>query len=487
MIAAAKKWIGDTRRAERSRSIEHHVLEALWVHQYHNVVNVDLLKRVARVARFPRPRRGGARALLLARSRAGRARTARRRPRPTSIRASGSKPSGRRASSTCPKRSKSSSSRRTSRPISSSTHVATETMQALDPIVKKAIAEKRPIKFTTAAGARYFLKSVATDDLLKMDRTPAVYLELLFRPGVRDEFRREAIAALAKADEKTGTVRAGRRDQAPTTNRDATEESVVFDLVRLLTEPAREGTARREPGTRSAGDIRSQRRLTRQIGFVALDRGRRQRSTRRGSSRRNRSATLPGLRRGHADGPRSGTARRALPEGRSHCSRGLPPELAKTVGSEQGAGRPLRPHRAARHAADADARRSRSLQRRRECRPQGQGDAEQHGPRRRRGREPSTATRAAAYGDGGQTHTQEGTDNPWWEVDLGREVPIERIVVYNRTDGNLGERLEELHAAGARRADARKCSSRRRTRRRRRRPSSRSARSRRSASSARRR
>src|SRR5262249_55200616 len=23
------------------------------------------------------------------------------------------------------------------------------------------------------------------------------------------------------------------------------------------------------------------------------------------------------------------------------------------------------------------------------------------------------------YGDGGQTHTQEGTTNPWWEVDLG--------------------------------------------------------------------
>ena len=73
-------------------------------------------------------------------------------------------------------------------------HVVGETMKALDPLVKKAIAEKRPIKFTTAAGARYFLKSVATDDLLKMDRTPAVYLELLFRPGVRDEFRREALA-----------------------------------------------------------------------------------------------------------------------------------------------------------------------------------------------------------------------------------------------------------------------------------------------------
>ncbi len=65
--------------------------------------------------------------------------------------------------------------------------------------MQKAIADKRPIKFTTPAGARYFLKSVATDDLLKMDRTPSVYLELLFRPGVRDEFRREALTGLRQA------------------------------------------------------------------------------------------------------------------------------------------------------------------------------------------------------------------------------------------------------------------------------------------------
>ena len=31
-------------------------------------------------------------------------------------------------------------------------HVIGETMKALDPILKKAIAEKRPLKFTTPAG-----------------------------------------------------------------------------------------------------------------------------------------------------------------------------------------------------------------------------------------------------------------------------------------------------------------------------------------------
>src|SRR5262249_27747146 len=49
--------------------------------------------------------------------------------------------------------------------------------------------------------------------------------------------------------------------------------------------------------------------------------------------------------------------------------------------------------------------------------------------------------KSGRYGDGGQTHTQEDTSNPWWEVDLGREVPIDAIVVYNRTDDGLGQRL----------------------------------------------
>jgi putative heme-binding domain-containing protein len=49
---------------------------------------------------------------------------------------------------------------------------------------------------------------------------------------------------------------------------------------------------------------------------------------------------------------------------------------------------------------------------------------------------------SGAYGDGGQTHTEENTANPWWEVDLGSEQPITSVVIYNRTDGNLGKRLE---------------------------------------------
>ena len=49
--------------------------------------------------------------------------------------------------------------------------------------------------------------------------------------------------------------------------------------------------------------------------------------------------------------------------------------------------------------------------------------------------------KSGTYGDGGQTHSAEDTDSPWWEVDLGAELPVESIVIYNRTDGDLGKRL----------------------------------------------
>src|SRR5690606_18099323 len=47
-----------------------------------------------------------------------------------------------------------------------------------------------------------------------------------------------------------------------------------------------------------------------------------------------------------------------------------------------------------------------------------------------------------SYNAGGQTHTPEDRPNPWWEVDLGAEYPIDAITIYNRTDGDLGNRLD---------------------------------------------
>jgi putative heme-binding domain-containing protein len=50
--------------------------------------------------------------------------------------------------------------------------------------------------------------------------------------------------------------------------------------------------------------------------------------------------------------------------------------------------------------------------------------------------------KSGSYSDGGQTHTEEDTESPWWEVDLGGEFPIDSIQIYNRTDGFLRHRLD---------------------------------------------
>jgi len=48
------------------------------------------------------------------------------------------------------------------------------------------------------------------------------------------------------------------------------------------------------------------------------------------------------------------------------------------------------------------------------------------------------------YGADTSTHTTEGGNNPWWEVDLGKSYPVDAVNVYNRTDGDYGSRLDNF-------------------------------------------
>jgi len=50
IIAAVKKWTASL--DPKDKDYEHQMLEALWVHQWHNVVNEDLLKRTLRSPDF---------------------------------------------------------------------------------------------------------------------------------------------------------------------------------------------------------------------------------------------------------------------------------------------------------------------------------------------------------------------------------------------------------------------------------------------------
>ena len=46
--------------------------------------------------------------------------------------------------------------------------------------------------------------------------------------------------------------------------------------------------------------------------------------------------------------------------------------------------------------------------------------------------------------DAGSTTLTKAEDNPWWELDLGADTPLEEIGVWNRTDRGLGTRLADF-------------------------------------------
>ena len=175
---------GSPASTRRTPDYEHHLLEALWLHQYHNVVNADLLKRMLASPDF-RARAAATRVLCYWRDRVPDAldllkklaADAHPRVRLEAVRAASffTRAGGHRDR---PDR------RRACRRDNYLDFVRGETMKALDPLVKKAIADgqadpasrRRPAPASSSRTSR-------TDDLLKMKRTPAVYLELLFRTG----------------------------------------------------------------------------------------------------------------------------------------------------------------------------------------------------------------------------------------------------------------------------------------------------------------
>ncbi|MGL4550169.1 MAG: discoidin domain-containing protein, partial [Gemmataceae bacterium] len=308
-----------------------------------------------------------------------------------------------------------------------------ETMKTLQPYVKKAISDGRKIAFKTPAGARYFLRTVATEDLLKMDRSPGVYLEMLFRPGVRDEFRREAVAGLAKAEKKDelplliGAIQAHDADRAA-------DPGVSFDLARMIT--ARTDLAKGRGPIEKLATSATQP-LTRQLGYVAL-------IAADGGVEKAWAAGVKGVRSLNdlVDAvPMVGdpSARAALYPKLKDLLDGLPKELAGGV-ERRTVGRYVRvelpgPQRTLTLAEVQAFSGGVNVARK--------GKATQH----------STASGGPAskaidgktsgtYEDGASTHTREGVNSPWWEVDLGADYPLEAITVWNRTDGALGSRLK---------------------------------------------
>ena len=46
------------------------------------------------------------------------------------------------------------------------------------------------------------------------------------------------------------------------------------------------------------------------------------------------------------------------------------------------------------------------------------------------------------FASGTQTHTTENENKPWWELDLGSGRSVDSVAIWNRTEGQLGQRLD---------------------------------------------
>jgi putative heme-binding domain-containing protein len=421
----------------QGEELEHALLEAAWLRQAHNVVDPTALDRVLRSPDF-RARAAAVRILTYQRDRIPDAldklRTAAADPHPR-VRLMAVWGA---SYFTVPEAAEVVFIAQDHPTDQYLTFLMGETMKALDPVVRKALADRVPIRFTTPAGARYFLRAVGTDELLKMERTAGVNLELLFRPGVRDEFRRDALAGLAKAENKPEL--AVLLSAIKTHDESAgTREEVAFDLVRLLTSrPQPELAAARADLERLATTARTA--VTRQLGFVALLAAEPSSDTawslgtRSVGALQDLVAAMPMV--------RDPGQRAALYPKVEGLLAGLPPALKTADADKAVRGRYVRVELPGKQRtltlAEVEVYSDGKNVALKKTATQSSTD---HGGAAGRAVDGNTS---GTYGDGGQTHTQEGTNDPWWEVDLGREFPIETIKVYNRTDGNLGSRLNNF-------------------------------------------
>ena len=416
-------------------NFDHHLLEALWVHQFLDVVDLDLLKRNL-TSKEPRARAAAVRVLCYWRDRVPDALNVLRslavddhpRVRLEVVRA---------ASFFTDLDALDVALSTTSKPSDYYIDYARgETLRALEPHVNRALAEGRDVEFSSDAAARYFLDRVDADGLLKMKRTRSVLLEILFRKGIREEDRGAALADLAGlADASQAKVLIDALKDRDAAGADF-DESVVVELSRLL------GARDPDELTASRGDletlaVEAKAPILRQLGYAALVAA--DGATDRAWDLAERS--VPSLRDFLAAVPliRDPIVRAGLFPRIAPLLGGLPEGLEAQSEAAPSLGRYVRialPRRGTLTLAEVEVfSDGRNVAR--------AGKASQKntasGGEASRGIDGNTS---GEYSKGGQTHTQEMTGAPWWEVDLGAEFPIDAVVIHNRTDGTLGQRLD---------------------------------------------
>ncbi len=430
VVAAVKKWVAGLDRDDPA--YEHHLLEALWVHQYHNAIDEELLARVLRSPE-PRARAAATRVLCYWRDRVAdplallseQAKDEHPRVRLEAVRA---------CSFFADPRAAEVAVEALIHPLDYFLeYTLRETMETLKPYWQSAIAEGKPFSADNPAGLAYVLKDVPTPSLVKLPKTKAVCRELLTRHQVLPDVRKTALLTLAELEGQTplealvGLIEELDREKGMHTMH------VLLDLGQLLTTLPLDGVEN-VVGRFERLTKRAKQAGTRQVAWMMLvlaDRDFEQAWTKALRSPQG----LEDLVRAVPLIPDSKLQEAAWPFVSPLLTK-LPASMAgKVSAGNQVLGRYIRIELPGKKRiltlAEVEvisegvnvARRGKAKQ-----------SSTAHG---------GVASRAidgnpsGSWKSGSQTHTKESSRNPWWELDLGGEVPIESIVVWNRTDGGV--------------------------------------------------
>ena len=424
VVAAAKKWAASLDKTDKD--YEHHRLEALWVHQWHNVVDLDLLNQVL-ASPEPRARAAAVKVLCYQRDRVPNAlallKTAAAdadpRVRLHAVRAASFFRQWEAADVAL-----------TSLKQPSDYYLdytLKETMRQLEPWWKIAISEGKALAADNPAGIEYILGAVSTADLAKMPKSPVVFTAMLTRPDVTQPQRLEALSELAKAKNATPVATLlGALEPLAAKGGKAAEDLCRIVLIQSPDDlkPSRD-VLKKMAAVGQAEVVRHTAQAALMIADGSID-GQWNEAVQSPAALTDFLNALP---RVPNPALRSTAFEKVKP-----LLNALPPAMDATLQNAKAAnGRYVRielPRKGTLTLAEVqvfvDGRNIAGSGSAKQSSTSNSGEAQRA----------VDGNTDGSFGSGTQTHTTENESRPWWELDLKTAQPISAIAVWNRSENN---------------------------------------------------
>ena len=428
VIAALKTWINAL--DPKDPAFEHHRLEGLWVHQWHNVVDLDLLKLILKSPE-PRARAQAVRVLGYWRDRVPEGLAL------LKIAANDEAPRVRLEAvrvASFYRQWEAADVALTVKKHPTDYYIdycLKETLQQLAPWMQSAISEGKPLAEDNPAGIEMVLGSVSNADLPKLPKTSVTLMAMLTRPNMTSTQRMDALAALAKI-KNASPIDTLLSALAPLSKGGG---GAVEDLCRLLLQqplPDLKG-ARAALEKLSTGENASMVRQAATAALISLD----GKIDEAWTAAVKSPAALKNFLEAAPLIPDPAVRSTAFENVLSLLT-SYPPQLTAALDKEKtGTARYVRielPRQGTLTLAEVqifsdDTNISKNCV--------AKQSSTDYGGEAKRALDGNTN---AEFQSGTQTHTREGENNPWWEADLQADLPLSAIVVWNRA--GFVERLE---------------------------------------------